>query len=99
MKFQVGEIAVYVGLYNIPEDNGMEVEIVRVGPIYYGEPSVTGTCRFGNSAYKSVDYEVREPSGAVGFVLVHNLRKRQPPDEQSYIPESIRRLFGQPVSA
>ena len=96
MKFQVGEIAVYVGLDGKgAKDNGMEVEIIKVGPFGRGEPFSDGVHKL--DIHGTCDYEVLEPNGVYEFINEPYLRKRQPPDEQDYIPEQVRRLFGQPV--
>lgn len=90
-KFQVGEIAIYVG--PCFEEFGREVEVVLTGPIRaYERLNVYGgtlTCT------QNTDYAVKCKDGKFMFCPERNLRKRPQPG----IPQSVLNIFRLPVEA
>lgn len=72
-KFEIGEIAVLVGLAYYPELNGTECTILD-GP----RQKTTFGWRSGVT-HDGIQYRVETSFGDKGWVLPQNLRKKKPP--------------------
>lgn len=91
MKFHIHEIAVLVSAEMAKNSDRVwsECEIVEVSPFHGAYSSFDGIWN------ASGDYVVLFADGVTGTVNEGQLRKRQQPG----IPESITRIFEEPVSA